>query len=439
MQSGLTTTTLPDLASQLWIKISAMDASGLVRLFGSTTQLNKAIASLLRMLEEGRERRELCKPLAVAYILRGQYEQAMPFLMEAGWECPTDPELHLHQGHIYMRESNYSMAYEHFEKALLLNPKLLAAEGPRNDMFKKLTLNPNTALYWHVQGVIRFDLGMYEESVQCYARALDIDPTFQDSWYNSRVVQHILDQKQLYDEEEIDTIPARVLPIVTSYEYATLAEAAYAVSAKAVPPKEWKLWLTSGDFLDGDGSLSRDGFFGATYVNHEKKQIVLALQGSKATNDIVSCIHLVFNTVDRQWVCAKLFGEKIHKMIAADPKLRTYRVSFTGHSLGAAQAEYLSVRHDHQSSISSRICSNIISISPLTIYFDDLLPLKSGWNAYRCCLTSPPSLSNPPAFSSCLTFSRPLLLLQSTPHRIVSLLTCPDPTSSTQPSNTLES
>lgn len=344
MLSGISSTTLPDLASQLWVKIAARDASGLVSMFGSSTQLNKAIEKMLIMLDQGRERRELCKPLAVAYILRGLYEQAMPFLLEASWEYPSDPELHLHQGHIYMRESNYSMAYEHFEKALLLNPRLMAAEGPRNEMFKKLMLSPETALYWHVQGVIRFDLGMYQESVTCYSRALEIDPTFQDSWYNARVVQHILDRQAQYGEDGIDPIPARVLPIVTSYEYATLAEAAYTVSAKAVPPKEWKLWLTSGDFMDKDGSLSRDGFFGASYVNHEKKQIVLALQGSKATNDIVSCIHLLFNTVDRQWVCAKLFGEKIHRLIAADPLLSTYRVSLTGHSLGAAQAEYLSVR-----------------------------------------------------------------------------------------------
>lgn len=345
MQSGLTSSTLPDVASQLWSKIAARDAAGLAIMFGSTSQLKEALAKLLRMLEEGRERRELCKPLAVAYILRGQYEQAMPFLIEASWEYPSDPELHLHQGQIYMREGNYSMAYEHFEKALLLNPTLVAAREPRNEMMKKLSLTATSALYWHVQGVIRYDLGLYKESKACYEKALDIDPTYQDSWYNSRVALHILEQQEQYREEEIDPIPARMLPIVTTYEYATLAEAAYAVSAKAVPPKDWKLWLTSGDFMDRDGqSLSRDGFFGAAYVNHEKRQIVLSLQGSKATNDIVSCIHLVFNSVDRQWVCAKVFGEKVHERIANDPQLKNYRVSLTGHSLGAAQAEYLSVR-----------------------------------------------------------------------------------------------
>lgn len=391
MRSGIAYTTLPDLASQLWDKVAARDASGLAIVLGSSSQLSGAMSTLLRMLEEGRDRRELCKPLAVAYILRGQFEQALPFLAEASWEYPTDPELHLHQGHIFMRENDFSRAFEHFEKALLLNPSLTTmAEAPRNEMFKRLGLSKNSELYWHVQGVIRFDLGMYAESYECYQRALAINPQYEDSWYNSKVVKHILDQQNLYKEEYIDAIPAKDLPIVTSYEYATLAESAYMLSAKAVPPKDWQLWLTSGDFMDKDGSLSKDGFFGAVYVNHRKQQVVLALQGSKSTNDIISCIHLVFNTVDRQWVCAKLFGEKVHEKIAKDPVLSKYRVSFTGHSLGAAQAEYLSIIHNEPAVTFES--PGIYQLLPILI--PSVFSTSSGVTGYHNSLANLPDPSN---------------------------------------------
>jgi tetratricopeptide (TPR) repeat protein len=346
MKMNLGVTSFPDVASQLWQMITQRGGAELPGVFQLNNPLTSALSRLTSMLESGYNRKRLCKPLAVAYILRGQYEQAMPFLIEANWENPLDPDLYLHQGHIYMNESNYSEAYENFEKALLLNPSLTIAIGPRNEMAKKLNLNQSSVLYWHVQGVIHYDLGMYQESYDCYKKALAINPKYEDSWYNSVVVKHILDQQARCDAQKIDMIPGKLLPIVTTYEYATMAEAAYATSAKAFPPHDWQLWTTSGDFLDQNGSLSRDGFFGAVYVNHQKEQIVLALQGSKATQDIISCIHLVFNNIDRQWVCAKVFGEKVHQKIASDPVLSKYRISLTGHSLGAAQAEFLSFIHD---------------------------------------------------------------------------------------------
>lgn len=338
-------TSMADMAEQLWQKISVRDASGIASMLNSNAQLDGAIVQLLAMLESGRDRRELCKPLAVAYILRGQFEQAMPFLIEANWDNPRDADLYLHRGHIHMRQSSYADAFEAFEKALLLNPELEIAKGPRNEMMKKMALTETSELYWHIQGVVRYDLGMYLESYKCYNKALEINPKYADSWYNAMVVKHLLDQKALYERHHLEPIPTKLLPIVSTYEYATMAEAVYTSSAYAFPPKDWNLLMTSSDFLDHNGSLSRDGFYGAVYVNHTKKQVVLALQGTKSTQDLISCAHLAFNAIDRQWICAKVFGEKVHEKIREDASLKDYRISFTGHSLGAAQAELLAFLH----------------------------------------------------------------------------------------------
>lgn len=346
MRSGIGTASIPDMAELIWQKIAVRDASGIASMLNVNSQLDDVIRQLTNMLECGRDRRELCKPLAIAYILRGQYEQAMPFLIEANWENPRDAELYLHQGHIHLRQSNYMDAFESFEKAILLNHGMEVAVGPRNEAMKKMAITEASELYWHIQGVVRYDLGMYQESYECYRKALEINPKYADSWYNAMVVKHLLEQQALYEEQDLEPIPAKLLPIVTTYEYATMAEAVYTTTAYAFQPRDWNLWLTSEDFLDHNGNLSRDGFYGAVYVNHNKKQIVLALQGTKATQDLVSCAHLALNAIDRQWVCAKVFGEKVHQKIREDPLLKDYRVSFTGHSLGAAQAELLAFLHD---------------------------------------------------------------------------------------------
>jgi len=133
------------------------------------------------------------------------------------------------------------------------------------------------------------------------------------------------------------------LNIPTHYEYAVMAEAAYSTTTAAVP-KGWSLWCTSTDETDDDGHFSRDGFLAKAFINHSKKAVVIAAKGTHSAEDIITDILFGFNNFDRQFICALKFAERILEKMAADEKLRGYELSFTGHSLGAAEAEYLAYK-----------------------------------------------------------------------------------------------
>jgi len=142
-------------------------------------------------------------------------------------------------------------------------------------------------------------------------------------------------------EDSYTSIPVDNRP--TDYEYALLSEHVY-----------------KGKVLNQDDCLPEDnkwkiikikngesGYFGVIYINHQIKQIVLSHRGTKSLKAVLEDIKgIMLNLKSKQKIEAFDFVDRAIKLINEGEELKDYRLSFTGHSLGAFLAE-LSVYYCH--------------------------------------------------------------------------------------------
>lgn len=212
------------------------------------------------------------------------------------------------------------------------------------EVVRKLNIPMEDKLIDYCRGAALYDLGLYGDALGFFQSAIQKDPTFKEAHYNLSVVSYMADQMTRIKAGKVTSIRGEVLSnITTHYEYAAMAESAYSDS-KAAVPRGWQIVTTSNEIGDRDGSYSRDGFFAVAYVNHQKREVVVAHKGSHNKEDIITDINLVINQVDRQFICAKKFAEQLMRQLKADPVTANYGVTFTGHSLGAAEAEYVAYK-----------------------------------------------------------------------------------------------
>src|SRR5262249_10509670 len=105
------------------------------------------------------------------------------------------------EGNEYLYKRNYSMAIDHYDQAIEIDPnnadawnnKGIALHNLRKykeaihccDMAIKI--NPNYADAWNNKGVSLGKLGKYKEAIDCTDRAVKIDPNYADAWNNKGV------------------------------------------------------------------------------------------------------------------------------------------------------------------------------------------------------------------------------------------------------------
>ena len=53
---------------------------------------------------------------------------------------------------------------------------------------KALEIDPNDADAWNNKGNALYNLGNYNEAIECYNQTLKIDPNYINAWYNKGVV-----------------------------------------------------------------------------------------------------------------------------------------------------------------------------------------------------------------------------------------------------------
>jgi hypothetical protein len=128
----------------------------------------------------------------------------------------------------------------------------------------------------------------------------------------------------------------------SDYEYALLSQHVYSGSklkkGDCLPDnKKWKI----DQVKEG-----KSGYFGAIYINDEMQQVVLAHRGTDSLGAILEDMRgILLNRISPQKEEAFYFVEDAINLVRGK---QGYRLSFTGHSLGAFLAE-LSVfyAHDH--------------------------------------------------------------------------------------------
>lgn len=138
----------------------------------------------------------------------------------------------------------------------------------------------------------------------------------------------------------------------TDYEYALLAQHAYNGEAIKINEKvkigkksDWRVHSTLHN--------PKDAYFGVIYQNQVTKQIVLAHRGSNTTQSFLQdAKEIYFNKteINSQKEDAFAFTQKAVSLLKEENQdeedVNQYRLSFTGHSLGAFLAE-LSVYYCH--------------------------------------------------------------------------------------------
>lgn len=91
----------------------------------------------------------------------------------------------------------------------------------------------------------------------------------------------------------------------------------------------WHQVITSDELRDEDGTFSRDGFYAIAFVNHSKREIVIAFQGTENIQDMVSNAQLAFNEIARSHksiFCSHLYAEVLSALSCSLPKFKIFEI-----------------------------------------------------------------------------------------------------------------
>jgi pimeloyl-ACP methyl ester carboxylesterase len=163
-------------------------------------------------------------------------------------------------------------------------------------------------------------------------------------YFNSMTTKNSKDQYNMmlaeYYHKQRSSAQFMLRRMPFDWEYAVLAQQVYL--KKPSPPPNWEEYGDSDKVIDSDGnSMSRSGFFAATYVNKIAKVIAIVPRGTTEIDNYLTDIRIVFNEFDRSHICADVYAEHTLQKIKSDKQLDGYSVVFVGHSLGALHAQLL--------------------------------------------------------------------------------------------------
>ena len=110
------------------------------------------------------------------------------------------------EGNEYLDKRNYSMALEHYDQAIEIDPNYADAWNNKGialhnlRKFKEaidccdmaIKINPNYADAWNNRGVSFVKMGKYKEAIDCTDRAVKIDPDYVKAWNNKGIALHNL-------------------------------------------------------------------------------------------------------------------------------------------------------------------------------------------------------------------------------------------------------
>mmetsp|Transcript_10195 Transcript_10195/g.37899 ORF Transcript_10195/g.37899 Transcript_10195/m.37899 type:complete len:1014 (-) Transcript_10195:29-3070(-) len=228
-------------------------------------------------------------------------------------------------------------------------------------------------------GVAHDEMGEWEQAKKYYERALNLNPDYGMARLNLRTVQWKIEQRKKYSSksgsqaniEDIqdlgfggvsssDTklkvlLRKMSLGIVTHMEYSRLSDEAYyylpsltsaATSSSSnkhhthtphqrILPPQWEI-LTTADRV----SLARNGYFSIAFVNHLSRCVVISTRGTDDGAGVRADFWLTFDEFSIQFALARGFSRMV-RLIMRDRGIGSYRVSYTGHSLGAAIGAFL--------------------------------------------------------------------------------------------------
>jgi tetratricopeptide (TPR) repeat protein len=114
------------------------------------------------------------------------------------------------EGNEYLDKRNYSMALDHYNQAIEIDPNYADAWNNKGIALRNLRkfkeaiyccdmaimINPNYADAWNNKGVSLGKLGKYKEAIESYDRDIKIDPNFAHAWNNKGNALRVLGEQQ---------------------------------------------------------------------------------------------------------------------------------------------------------------------------------------------------------------------------------------------------
>ena len=116
--------------------------------------------------------------LAIIYEANKEFEKALVCYEKATELAPYDIDLWINVGNLYVAKKEYEAAIEFYEKAINLAPDHAIRKNiPLIKSYKKvLEVQPDNVNLWINMGYAYEYRSQYDEAVNCYEKALQIDP-----------------------------------------------------------------------------------------------------------------------------------------------------------------------------------------------------------------------------------------------------------------------
>jgi len=139
---------------------------------------NKKIENYRNILSLDPYNLEAWEGLAIIYEANEEYEKALVCYEKATEIAPYDIDLWINVGNLYIAKKDYESAIEYYEKAINLAPDHAIRKNiPLIKSYKKvLETKPDDINVWINMGYAYEYNKQYDEAVNCYEKALQIDP-----------------------------------------------------------------------------------------------------------------------------------------------------------------------------------------------------------------------------------------------------------------------
>ncbi len=144
----------------------------------------------------------------------GKYDKAL-FAFTTALELePANPRIIYNMALVFIRKGDYATAGELLERAVALEPdeadyhcdlglcryRLGDREGGLAAYDRALEIDPTHSTAWNNRGVYFFQGERYGEAEECFRTSVNLNPDWEDSWFNLRDTYEMLGDRKRWKE-----------------------------------------------------------------------------------------------------------------------------------------------------------------------------------------------------------------------------------------------
>ncbi|NQT07283.1 MAG: tetratricopeptide repeat protein, partial [Candidatus Omnitrophica bacterium] len=160
-----------------------------------TGEFDEAIAHLNVAIELDPKFAQAYTNRGLAYVKKGELDRAMEDFNKAIELNSSSVMAYNNRGGIYAMQAEYAQAIADFTRALELDPDNKMAQdnlrGAKRSKLAEERKPPEQAVTYFDRGVECMDLGEYDEAIENFTRAIELDPEVPPVAYNNRAIVYM--------------------------------------------------------------------------------------------------------------------------------------------------------------------------------------------------------------------------------------------------------